>query len=217
MTQYSSYAPYTPQQAHDDITALFDAYYDAKKADVHAVSIPPNKRIESADAIVEQYVEANGERPPASVLSRLATYLDLDNTTDGNPHKASAEEYPILSDNQLKRRRDRELSLSNVYTGDEDVTIGRYTDHDGIKRRIYDYMTPKKDNALIPTSYLDLYDALDNAGLTARQRQAIELTYFEDMTQEAAADIMGVSHKRIVGKYCEVGYVKIREYLFGAD
>ena len=59
---------YTPQQAHDDITALFDAYYDAKKA---GDSIPPNKRIESANAIVEQYVEVNGKRPPASVLSRL--------------------------------------------------------------------------------------------------------------------------------------------------
>jgi len=71
MTQYSTYMPYTSQQAHDDITALFDAYYDAKKADVQADSIPPNKRIENADVIVEHYVEANGKRPPASVLSRL--------------------------------------------------------------------------------------------------------------------------------------------------
>ena len=65
MTNYTSY---TPQQAHDDITALFDAYYDAKKA---GASIPPNKRIESADAIVEQYIEVNGKRPPKGVLSRL--------------------------------------------------------------------------------------------------------------------------------------------------
>ena len=54
MTQYSTY---TSQQAHDDITALFDAYYVAKKADD---LIPPNKRIESADSIVEHYVEAEG-------------------------------------------------------------------------------------------------------------------------------------------------------------
>src|SRR5690625_7550171 len=110
MTQYSTY---TPQQAHDDTTALFDAYYDAKKADVQADAIPPNKRIESADAIVEHYVEVNGKRPPSSVLSRLAAYIDLDHTTDGNPHKASADEYPVLSGHQLKRRRDREMSLSN--------------------------------------------------------------------------------------------------------
>ena len=205
---------YTSQQAHDDITALFDAYYDAKKA---GASIPPNKRIESADAIVEHYVEANGQRPPKGVLSRLAAYIDLDYTTDSNPHKASTDEYPVLSGHQLKRRRDREMSLSNVYTGDGDTTIGRYADHDGIKRRIYDYMTPKKDNALIPSLHLDLYNALDNAGLTDRQRQAIELVYFEGMTQEVAADVMGVSHKRIVGKYCEVGYDKLRKYLLNAD
>jgi len=59
---------YTSQQAHDDITALFDAYYDAKKA---GELVPPNKRIESADAIVERYIEFNGKRPPKGVLSRL--------------------------------------------------------------------------------------------------------------------------------------------------
>ena len=203
------YAPYTPQQAHDDITALFDAYYDAKKA---GDSIPPNKRIESADAIVEHYVEINGKRPPSSVCSRLATYIDLDHTTDGNPHKASTNEYPVLSDHQLKRRRDREMSLSNVYTGEGDTTIGRYTDHDGIKRRIYDYMTPKKDSTLIPTAYLDLYDALDNAGLTARQRQTIELVYFEGMTQEAAADVMGVSRSSL-RVYEDRAFDNIRNYL----
>src|SRR5690625_3869691 len=203
------YAHYTPQQAHDDVTELFDAYYDAKKADE---AIAPNKRIESADAIVEQYVEINGKRPPASVLSRLAAYIDLDHTTDGNPHKASADEYPVLSGHQLKRRRDREMTLSNVYTGDGDTTIGRYTDHDGIKRRIYDYMTPKKDNALIPSLHLDLYNALDNAGLTERQRQAIELVYFEGMTQEAAADVMGVSRASL-RVYEDRAFDNIRNYL----
>jgi len=209
MTQYPTYMSYTPQQAHDDITELFDAYYDAKKADA---SIPPNKRIESADTIVEHYVEANGKRPPSSVLSRLAAFLDLDHTTDGNPHKASADEYPVLSGHQLKRRRDREMSLSNVYTGEGDATIGRYTDHDGIKRRIYDYMTPKKDNALIPSLHLDLYNALDNAGLTERQRQAIELVYFEGMTQEAAADVMGVSQPAVV-KFIRLGIRNVRDYM----
>ena len=209
MTQYSSYMPYTPQQAHDDITALFDAYYDAKKVDE---AIAQNRRNESANSIVEQYIEANGKRPPASVLSRLATYLDLDYLTDGNPHKASVEEYPVLSANQLKRRRDRELSLSNVYTGEGDATIGRYTDHDGIKRRIYDYMTPKKDNALIPTESIDLHDALDNAGLTERQRQAIELVYFEGMTQEAAATEEGVGQD-VISRRISTSLRKLRKYM----
>src|SRR5699024_12124786 len=103
MTHSSPYMPYTPKQAHDDITALFDAYYDAKKADVQAASIPPNRRIESADAIVEHYVEANGERPPSSVLSRLATYLLLDTLADTHPDKMARDEYPVMSYRQTGR------------------------------------------------------------------------------------------------------------------
>jgi len=40
--------------------------------------------------------------------------------------------------------------------------------------------------------YIDLYDALENAGLTDRQRQAIDLVYFGNMSQEDARRIMGV-------------------------
>src|SRR5690554_7692851 len=93
---------YTSQQAHDDITALFDAYYDAKKA---GDSIPPNKRIESADAIVEHYVEINGKRAPARVCSRLATYILLDTLTDSHPDKMTRGEYAIMSDNQAELRQ----------------------------------------------------------------------------------------------------------------
>src|SRR5690625_7803514 len=92
--------PYTPQQAHEDIWMLFDAYYDDKKA---GDSIPLNKRIESADAIVEHYVEINGKRPPASVLSRLATYILLDTLSDSHPDKMAREEYPIMSYGQTGR------------------------------------------------------------------------------------------------------------------
>src|SRR5690625_5043337 len=101
---------YTSQQAHDDITALFDAYYDAKKA---GKGITPNKRIESADAIVEHYVEVNGKRPPASVLSRLATYILLDVLSDPHPDKMSRDEYPIASYAQVGRYYKRNLSRTN--------------------------------------------------------------------------------------------------------
>src|SRR5690625_2850764 len=114
MTQYSTY---TSQQAHDDITALFDAYYDAKKADD---SIPPNKRIESADNIVEHYVEANGKRPPNSVLSRLATYILLDILSDSHPDKMTRDEYPIMSYGQTGRYFER-----NVGQRSEERRVGK--------------------------------------------------------------------------------------------
>ena len=55
------------QLYHDKITDLFDEYYSAEKGAKPA----PNKRIENADALIEDYIEQHGKRPPASVLSRL--------------------------------------------------------------------------------------------------------------------------------------------------
>src|SRR5699024_6489494 len=107
----------------------------------------------------------------------------------------------------------KESRISDVYTGGEgDAAIGRRTDHDGVKRRIYDYMTPERDMSLVPSAYIDLYNALENAGLTERQRQAIELVYFEGMTQEDAAKEMGVS-KPAVNQFISIGNTKIKKYL----
>ena len=185
---------YTSQQAHDDITALFDAYYDAKKADA---PITTNERIEHADTLIERYIEANGIRPPDSVLSRLGTYILLDYYSNSNPHKVSTEDYPTLSDNQVKRRENREKPLSKVYTGVNDVTIGRKKGVDGVKRRLFDFMTPERDSSLIPTEHLSLYMAIDVANLTDRQRQAIDLIYYDGLTQEAASDVMDVSRRTL--------------------
>src|SRR5699024_2023258 len=128
------------------------------------------------------------------LLDALADLLMYEYLTWSHHDKMNIVENPILSKSQTSYRHHKELRLADVYTGGEgDATIGRRTDHDGVKRRVYDYMTPDRDMSLIPPEYLDLYDALDSAGLTDRQRQAIELVYFEGMTQEDAAKEMGVS------------------------
>ena len=197
MTQYSSYMPYTPQQAHDDITALFDAYYDAKKADVHAVSIPPNKRIESADAIVEQYVEANGKRPPSSVLSRLATYLLLDTLADTHPDKMARDEYPVMSYKQTGRYFARNGTIApEPYT--QESVMGRKSSAKEWGSDNSDALLFADDPMLLDViNKADLRALLDNAKLTDRQRQAIDLVYFEDMTQEQAAEVMGVTRQAV--------------------
>ena len=212
MTQYSTYSP---QQAHDDITALFDAYYDAKKADVHAVSIPPNKRIESADAIVEQYVEANGKRPPSSVLSRLATYLLLDNLTDDFPDKVSRDDYPILSYTQIGRRR-REIPSENVYFDKSDfggmrTVYEKDGSNDSGDAKYYPVYSPivDEDDVRIEAS-MEVKSILNKANLTYRQRQAIDLIYYKDMTQGQAAEIMGVS-ERAVRQFLRVSLDKMKE------
>ena len=209
MTQYSSCMPYTPQQAHDDITALFDAYYDAKKADVHAVSIPPNKRIESADAIVEHYVDANGERPPSSVLSRLATYLLLDTLADTHPDKMARDEYPVMSYRQTGRYFARNGTIApEPYT--QESVMGRKSSAKEWGSDNSDALLFADDPMLLDViESVDLEALLDNAKLTNRQRQAIDLVYFEDMTQEQAASVMGVT-RQAVDLYARNAINKIR-------
>src|SRR5690625_3677598 len=203
----TKYAPYTPQQAHDDITALFDAYYDAKKA---GSTIPPNKRIESADVIVEHYVEANGERPPSSVLSRLATYLLLDTLADTHPDKMARDEYPVMSYRQTGRYFARNGTIApEPYT--QESVMGR-------KSSAKEWGSDNSDALLFADNPMlldviekaDLYALLDSANLTDRQRQAIDLVYFEDMTQEQAAEVMGVSQPNIKA-YIDNSFDKIRK------
>lgn len=196
------------EQAHAYVDELIDEAYRRKAEG----STTPHERVNNVDKLCEAYYAQIGQWPVESVLTRLAWYIVFDEMTDGNPHKVSAEEFPILSESQYRTRLNREKSISNVYTGENDETIGRCTDENGVQRRIYDYMTPKRDMALVPTKYLDLYSAIDNAGLTDRQRQAIELVYFEGMTQEVAADVMGVSQPA-VAKFERIALAKLNGYL----
>src|SRR5690625_2773457 len=194
------------EQAHDYTSALIDEAYKRKANDSPMTS---DERVSKANALCEAYYDQMDDKPAEAVLSRLAWYIDFDYMTDTNEHKVSQEEYPILSDSQLRYRHKKETPLSDVHTGKDDVTIGRHTDHMGVSRRIYDYMTPNRDMALVPTKYLDLYNALDNAGLTERQRQAIELVYFEGMTQEGAGKRLGI-RKNTLNEILQRSYEKIQ-------
>ena len=184
---------YTPQQAHDDITALFDAYYDAKKA---GASIPPNKRIESADAIVEQYVEINGKRPPASVLSRLGTYILLDVLSDPHPDKMSRDEYPIASYAQVGRYYKRNLSRT-----DFDKPVSR--ELGTVKRS---FTTDDGAVWVANSALMDLQNG-DYAELEMKQmlyeilpeRDAfvIEQTYLVGLKQREIAEMLGIDRSRV--------------------
>ena len=177
---------YTSQQAHDDITALFDAYYDAKKA---GASIPPNKRIENADAIVEHYVEANGKRPPASVLSRLATYILLDTLSDSHPDKMAREEYPIMSYGQTGRYFERNTTIKGVEYSQEDV-IGT----------VSNTATGAKDVLLSPINKDERAvdcDVFLRQILNEREYIVIVSIYKDGMTQAETAERMGVDRSRV--------------------
>ena len=193
----------------DRIKAIDDAvkrYVCAQDDDFEGKRIKAETQGRSVNTVPIQYRNT-------ALLDALANLLMYEYLTWSHHDKMNIVDNPILSDTQMAYRHRKESRISDVYTGGEgDASIGRRTDHDGVKRRIYDYMTPERDMSLIPSAYIDLYDALDNAGLTERQRQAIELVYFEGMTQEDAAEEMGVS-KPAVNQFISFGNTKIKKYL----
>jgi len=194
---------------HEQVDELINEAYARKSS---GNPLTPHERVQKADDLIEAYYKQTELKPPSAVLSRLAWYIVFDEMTDSHPDKVTRRETPFLSEHQEKYRQNRERSISDVYTGKNDVTVGKYRDHGGSKRRIYDYLTPVHDKALLPAKYLDLYDALENAGLTDRQRQAIELVYFEGMTQEDAGAAMGVK-KNTVNEILSRSYGVLRNHL----
>ena len=171
------------QLYHDKITDLFDEYYSAEKGAKPA----PNKRIENADALIEDYIEQHGKRPPASVLSRLATYVLLDTLTDSHPDKMSREEYPIMSYGQTGRYFERNKTLAGIEYSPEDVrgTVSNAT-------------TGARDVLMSPINK-DM-QAVDwrvflRQILNDREYDVIISLYEEGRTQAETAEKMGISER----------------------
>jgi hypothetical protein len=63
-------------------------------------------------ALTDAYVEQTGKIPDSYELTRLATWLVEDKTRD--PDKVTNTEYPILSEDQYRLRRRRELIYGHL-------------------------------------------------------------------------------------------------------
>src|SRR5690606_23162198 len=168
------------QQAVEYTDLLF---YLARKSESTA-----EERCARVEALTEAYFEHTGGYWPDRyrVLDRLATLILHKELSDRHPDKMTREEYPIMSDRQEERLFEKtRLHAAIEYKGRE--TNGRrsthYTDDNDEASKVgksrlpfpYDDIFEHVDNAL------DLRDAIEKAGLTDRQRQAVELVYFEDM------------------------------------
>ncbi|GAA0840543.1 hypothetical protein GCM10008915_36280 [Bifidobacterium pullorum subsp. gallinarum] len=87
------------------------------------------QRMAAVQALIDRYVEANGEVPDRAQLERLTDYILRDELTDRHPDKITRTEYPFMSAWQLELRHDRETSLK---IAEEVGTDGR------------DYRVPKR-------------------------------------------------------------------------
>lgn len=186
------------EQAHDYITVLHAL---ARK---HKTSGNPTDVIDRkarVSALCEAYFNQIGSYPHGSALSRLGSLILLDELTDTHPDKMSRDEYPIMSVSQAELRFLRERAVSELSIGDRRYTGRRKTHFTD------DYGAPQVRNSKMPDLLNDEYSAADErldlaviiekARLTDRQKLAIWLVYFEDMTQEDAAEIMGVSRRTL--------------------
>ena len=202
-------------QAHDYTSDLIDEAYRRKGADNPTTHL---ERVREADSLCEAHYAIIGDFPVESVLSRLAWYIVFDEMTDPHPDKMTREEYPIMSESQEELRDSKQIK-----TRDGEITYeGRQAN--GRRKSYYfgDGGEVGVSNSKMPDIYdrdiegtvenIDVLVLLDSAGLTERQREAIELVYFDGLTQVQAAEALCVRQPNI-NAYIDAGFSKIRKIL----
>lgn len=219
--KYKLYVGQHNEQLHDIIDALWAQESRAKVAGTAGIIGElryeyVDNRMFTAEYLTEHYFDVVGRLPSTLLLARLASYVLFDELTDEHPDKMTNNEYPFMSDSQQDERESKYSSHSDLQFGDRRLSGRRktsFTDNDGAPQVRNNRIADPRDPIIEAIGdNLDLYDALENAGLTARQRQAIDLVYFDDMTQSAVARVMGVSQPA-VAKFERQALAKLREYM----
>lgn len=152
----------------------------------------------------------------SNMLDRFADLVLYEELTWSHPDKMSIVEYPVMSDWQAKERRGK-TSFPGEVTHDDRQYNGRRKSHSIGKNgeiNVTNHRMPNFEDADIDAliGEIDVNSMVESAKLTARQRQAINLIYFEGKTQEQAAKIMGVS-RATVRVNEDRAFAKIRKIL----
>jgi hypothetical protein len=77
-------------------------------ADKKLLDIPVQMKNELVEKLTNDYVSQTGQIPPSRQLDLLGTWILRD--AENRPDKVTQDEYPVLSEEQLKLRQRRELS-----------------------------------------------------------------------------------------------------------
>lgn len=215
-------ADYNEKLAHD---------YEKIRNKIEQGMLPLIARIPAIDKAVSDYVLAQDEEferkrsrggfipiqlRDGEALHNMSDLVLYEELKWCHADKMTIVEYPIMSEDQESLRSTKYTPHSDLQYGDRRYTGRRKTHFTD------DYGAPQVRNSHIVNPYdpaieaigdcIDLYDALDNAGLSDRQREAINLIYFEDKTQSVAAVVMGVSQPA-VAKFERIALEKLREYM----
>lgn len=169
---------------------------------------------------LESYMETR-DNPPialrnADLLHKAADIVLYEELTWSHPDKMSILEYPVMSDFQTDVREEKFTHKADLKYGDlrfkgrRKVSLENKLEAFNVSSRRVFYAS---DDGMgdVDTAVI-VRDALDNAGLTERQRQAITLVYFDNLTQEDARYEMGVS-KATMSEHITIALRKLKRYL----
>jgi len=149
------------------------------------------------------------------MLDKFAELVMYEELTWSHPDKMSIVEYPVMSERQEKERKGKQVLKSGLEFGDLRYLGKRkkVLDDDGMLSVRWSRVIKNTDDVVERSvTLMDLQNALKNAGLTDRQRQAIDLVFFENMTQEEAGEVMGVT-KQAVNRYISFAINKLFNYM----
>lgn len=176
----------------------------------------PEERVRKTDELCETHYEQVGVYPDDSVLNRLAWYIIFDEMTDKHPDKITRDEYPVMSEWQELTRDQKTIKVEEITFNDRQFNGRKRTSYVGKNGNIRN-SSPRLPNRYDPRikrkeTEIDVEEALNNSGLTERQRRAIEFIFFENLTQEGAAKKLGISRSTL-REHVDEGLRKMREYL----
>ena len=211
-TSQESLPPLSNQQLHDMVSDLFTEYRTLKRETGAGTTV--EARLDACKDVIELSYRHNGRKPSGSVLDRLGTYLILDHLTDSHPDKMTREETPVQSIWQEIYMENRTSLLEELFHDGRHGNGRRksvFDDQNDVKQ-VSNGRMPNDEDVEISNADMRIIveDLLVKAKLTVRQRQAIDLVYFGDMTQEQAAAVMGVGQD-VVSRNISVSIDKIRK------
>jgi hypothetical protein len=85
---------------------LFNERINELWAQTKAGKLPRQARFAAIKRLTDEYIAATGRRPDPVQLDRLATLCLYEEVTDKDRMKMRKNEYPIMSDEQLARRKE---------------------------------------------------------------------------------------------------------------
>lgn len=214
---------------------LVDHYEDIKRR-VSTGMLPLVARVPAIDKATGEYAVkqaehyenkraealASGKSPntvpipyrDSGALDRYADLVLYEELKWSHPDKMTIVDYPIMSDSQTEEREEKYTPKPDLKYGDRRYQ-GRkkthFTDDFGSPQvRNHKIVEPQDPTFESANKYAELYELLEKAHLTNRQRQVIDLVFFEDMKQEDAAEALGVSQPAIK-KHIDAALRKLRE------